>query len=135
MRLNNVILIALLLMTVGTVLELYLLSHYESFLQLIPILCIGLVLLTVIILAFRKTIIIKNVFKLLLVLTVLSGIYGTILHLQSNYEFEIEMTPTADRWHLFLESFAGALPALAPLSMIVLALIGYSYLKLINLKE
>jgi len=36
---------------------------------------------------------------------------------------------------LFLESISGAFPVLAPLSMVVLALIGYSYLILINQKQ
>ena len=78
---------------------------------------------------------IKNVFKLLLVITALSGIYGVFLHLRANYEFELEMKPTANNWDLFFESLSGALPALAPFSMVVLALIGYSYLILINQKQ
>tara|TARA_B100000767_G_scaffold269985_1_gene292810 strand:+ start:1707 stop:1856 length:150 start_codon:yes stop_codon:yes gene_type:complete len=42
------------------------------------------------------------------------------------------MKPTANFWELFSESLSGALPTLAPMSMIVLALIGYSYLILIK---
>ena len=65
-------------------------------------------------------------------LTSLSGIYGAFLHLQANYEFEQDMKPTANFWELFSESLSGALPTLAPMSMVVLALIGYSYLILIK---
>lgn len=135
MSLHKVILSAFILMMMGTILELYLLNHYESVLQLIPILCIGLIILIVIILVFQRTRMIKNVFKLLLVITALSGIYGVFLHLRANYEFELEMKPTANNWDLFFESLSGALPALAPFSMVVLALIGYSYLILINQKQ
>ncbi|MDX1314396.1 MAG: hypothetical protein R3356_02740, partial [Eudoraea sp.] len=46
-----------------------------------------------------------------------------------------EMTPSAKGWDLFVESLSGALPALAPGSMIVLALIGYSYLILLKQKN
>ncbi|WP_179345777.1 hypothetical protein [Winogradskyella ursingii] len=126
---------ALIIITIGTVLELYLLDHYEDTLQLIPILCIGLVMLTVILLIFLKSKLIKVAFKVILLITALSGIYGGYLHLLANYEFEIEMRPTANNWELLSESLSGALPALAPFSMIVLALIGYSYLIIINQKQ
>ena len=122
-------------MMVGTVLDLYLLSHYESRLQLIPILCISLLMLTMIVLFFLRTKLVRRLFKFILVITTLSGVYGVYLHLVANYEFEIEMKPTANNLDLFLESLSGALPALAPFSMIVLALIGYSYLILINQKQ
>ena len=132
MGLKNVILAAFIVMMVGTVLELYLLQHYEDTLQIIPILCIGLVMLTAFVLFFKRTRLFKNVFRLLLTLTALSGFYGTYLHLVANYEFEVEMKPTASNWDLLSESLSGALPALAPFSMTVLALVGYSYLILIN---
>ncbi|WP_412560415.1 hypothetical protein [Winogradskyella sp. MIT101101] len=134
MSLKKVILSAFILMVIGTVLELYLLDHYESLSQLIPILCTGLISLTVILLIFYRTRWIKNFFKWLLLITALSGIYGFYLHLDANFEFERDMKPTANNWDLFIESLSGALPALAPFSMVVLALIGYSYLILINQK-
>ncbi|WP_369993959.1 hypothetical protein [Winogradskyella sp.] len=133
--LKKIILVGFLLMMLGTVSELYLLNHYEDTLQFIPILSIGLLLLLVLVLFFYRSHYLHWVFKILLVLTALSGIYGSFLHLQANYEFELEMTPTRSGWDLFLESLSGALPALAPLSMVVLALIGYSYLILINYKQ
>ncbi|WP_411767001.1 hypothetical protein [Winogradskyella sp. A3E31] len=135
MSLKKVILFAFVIMALGTVLELYLLNHYEDKLQLIPILCIGLVILTAILLVFLRTPLVKGIFKFILVITALSGIYGSYLHLLANYEFELEMTPTASNLDLLSESLSGALPALAPFSMIVLALIGYSYLIIINQKQ
>lgn len=112
--------------------ELYLLDHYEDIQQLIPLICIGVALLVLVALIKRPTERIKRLFKLVLGLTALSGLYGTYLHLKANYEFELEMTPTAAGWDLFVESLSGALPALAPGSMIALALIGYSYLILLK---
>ena len=129
---KRVILLALLFMLFGTLMELYLLDHYEDTLQLIPALCIGGALINLFVLFFRRSQVIINLFKLVLVLTSLSGIYGAFLHLQANYEFEQDMKPTANFWELFSESLSGALPTLAPMSMIVLALIGYSYLILIK---
>ncbi|MEM8506454.1 MAG: hypothetical protein AAF717_01440 [Bacteroidota bacterium] len=133
-RLRQVILTALLFLLFGTALELYLLEHYEGAQQLIPLLCIGTAFLILFFLFFRRTRILKGLFKLVLVLTAMSGFYGTFLHLQANYEFELEMRPTATNWALLEESMSGALPALAPCSMIVLALIGYSYLLLLKHK-
>jgi hypothetical protein len=133
--LKKVIVSAFLFMTIGTLLELYLLNHYENILQLIPVFCIAIALINSIFIYFKRSKVTFNIFKVVLFLTSLSGLYGVFLHLQANYEFEQEVTPTANFWELFLESISGAFPALAPLSMVVLALIGYSYLILINQKQ
>jgi len=133
--LKKIITAGFLFMMLGTVSELYLLDHYEDTLQFIPILCIGLLLLLVLVLFVYQSRFLNQGFKIFFVLTASSGIYGAFLHLQANYEFELEMTPTLSGWDLFVESLFGALPALAPLSMVVLALIGYSYLILINHKQ
>ena len=85
---KQIIVLALLFMMVGTLLELYLLDHYEDAYQLIPVLCIAFSLINLIILLFKKSKKIINLFKLVLVLTSLSGVYGVFLHLQSNFEFE-----------------------------------------------
>ena len=132
---KQVILVALLLMTTGMLLELYLLDHYEDRYQLIPLLGIAIALVMTVVLNFRASKRIQQLFKLVLVLISLSGIYGVFLHLQANFEFEQEIHPTTSTWSLFSESISGAFPALAPLSLIVLALIGYAYLTLINQKK
>ena len=134
LSLRQAIVGALFFMLMGTALELYLLEHYEDALQLIPLLCIGLALGLTVVLLLKPWPWAVLSFRLLLGLTALSGLYGAILHLQANYEFEQEMKPTADSWELWQESLTGALPILAPGSMIVLALIGYAFLLLINSK-
>jgi hypothetical protein len=122
-------------MTTGMLLELYLLDHYEDRYQLIPLLGIAIALVMTVVLNFRASKRIQQLFKLVLVLISLSGIYGVFLHLQANFEFEQEIHPTASTLSLFSESISGAFPALAPLSLIVLALMGYAYLTLINQKK
>ena len=131
-RLKKVLVLALLFMMIGTLLELYLLDHYEDTWQLIPILSVGTTLVTLLILFFKKTTKVVNLFKAVLILTALSGVYGVYLHLQSNFEFEQDMKPTATNLELITESLSGALPTLAPMSLVVLACIGYSYLILIQ---
>ncbi|MCI4671777.1 MAG: hypothetical protein MRZ79_26785 [Bacteroidia bacterium] len=133
-NLKQVIVWALLFMMIGTSMELYLLGHYEDSKQFIPLTCIGISLLFMVILQFQRSGMMIKVFRLLMGLTALSGLYGVYLHLLANYEFEQEMKPTESAWNLFLESLSGALPALAPASMIVLALIGYSYSILLKQK-
>ncbi|MEO0895348.1 MAG: hypothetical protein AAFY71_02935 [Bacteroidota bacterium] len=135
LQLTRLIIFALLFMMVGTAMELYLLNHFEDTLQLIPLICIGGSLLIFLILFFRQTKPLLVLFKLILGLTAASGLYGCFLHMKANFEFEQEMTPTGDTWDLLMESFSGALPALAPASMIVLSLIGYAYLILIKQKQ
>ncbi|MEO1546701.1 MAG: hypothetical protein AAFU74_08160 [Bacteroidota bacterium] len=135
MRLKRTLFITLLFIAIGTVMELYLLEHYEDRLQLIPIVCIALLLVLVIVLRFQKSKVLEWIYKLVLLLTSASGVYGVFLHLNANYEFEQEMRPSAKAWDLFVESLSGALPTLAPASMIVLALIGYSYLTLLKQQQ
>ena len=57
---------------------------------------------------------------------------GVVLHLNSNYEFEKEMKPSSDSWVLFVESLSGALPALAPLNLVILSMVGYSYILILK---
>lgn len=130
--LKLVILTALLFMLFGTGLELSLLGHFEGTQQMIPLLCIGASIILVFILLFQRIHAVIRLLKLVLVITALSGLYGVFLHLRANYEFEQEMRPNMARWDLLVESLSGALPALAPASMIVLALIGYSFVKLLK---
>ena len=127
-RLKQVLVLALLFMMIGTLLELYLLDHYEDIWQLIPVICIGAALINFCVLFYRRSQAAIHLFKLVLLLTSFSGVYGVVLHLQANYEFEQDMKPTAGFWQLILESISGALPTLAPMSLLVLACIGYSYL-------
>jgi amino acid permease len=134
-KVKRILLLAFAFMTIGTLLELFLLEHFEDTWQSIPVLCIAVSMLVMLMLFFKKTRIITNLFKIVLVLSALSGFLGVYFHLNANFEFEQEMKPTANDWDLFVESLSGAFPALAPLSMIILALIGYSYLVLINQKR
>lgn len=130
--LKPTLLATLLFIMIGTVMELYLLGHYEDRLQLIPIACIAVLLILLLLLLVVRSKVLQKIFKFILLLTAGSGIYGVFLHLNANYEFEQEMRPATKGWDLFVESLSGALPTLAPASMIVLALIGYSYLTLLK---
>lgn len=127
-----VILYTFLFFLFGSLIELYLIRHYEDLIQLIPILCIAVSLVSLFALFFRFSKHTIYAFKLSLLVNCFVGLLGFFFHLNSNYEFEKEMKPTSNYWNLFSESLSGALPALAPLNLVLLALVGYSYLLILN---
>lgn len=126
------IIAAILFMASGTVIELLLLSHYEDTWQLLPIILIGLSLICFLMTFWLRQNWVVQLLKLLLLSCVISGGLGVYFHLQANMEFEAEMHPTQSWSTTFLESLSGALPALAPGSMILFAIIGYIYILTIN---
>ena len=132
LKLRRVLLLTFLTLAVGIAIELHLLDHNEDNLQLIPIICIGACLFFAGLFFVRRSRFNRSLFGLILFFTSLSGLYGVFLHLKANYEFELEMTPSLSGWALFAESLSGALPVLAPSSMVILALVGYAYLTILK---
>ena len=65
---KQLVLIALLFMTTGMLLELYLLGHYEDNYQMIPLFGIAIALIISVVLNFRASKMIQNLFKLVLIL-------------------------------------------------------------------
>tara|TARA_Y200000002_G_scaffold236603_1_gene195460 strand:+ start:491 stop:937 length:447 start_codon:yes stop_codon:yes gene_type:complete len=131
-KLKQLILVTFLFLTLGSLLELYLIGHYEDTMQLIPIFCVSISLFNLLLLFFKVSKFTTNLFKVVLCSTLIVGIYGVYLHLKSNYQFEYEIRPSKNYWVLLKNSFSGALPTLAPLSLVVLSLVGYSYLIIIS---
>ena len=66
-------------------------------------------------------------FQGVMILFVVSGFVGLLLHYQGNAEFELEMYPTLKGLDLFWEAVKGATPTLAPGTMIQLGLLGLVY--------
>jgi hypothetical protein len=133
-NLKYVILYTLIFFLFGSIIELYLIKHYEDVIQIIPIFCLGVSLGSLIILYFRVSKLTINLFKGSLSVISFVGLLGVILHLNSNFQFEKEMRPSWSTMDLFIESLSGALPALAPLNLVLLAMVGYSYVLTINQK-
>lgn len=110
----------------GTTTELFFLEHYEDVKQLIP--------LVVAVLGFaiggwyglRPSRESAAAFRALLGLFVISGVTGVFLHYRGNVEFEVERDSTLRGLALVWESLRGATPALAPGTMIFLALVGFA---------
>ena len=125
--LRGMLLAVFFLGTLGTGIELMLLGHYAELPQLIPG---GMILLALAFLAAWILIrgrVILRVFQVFMFLFVASGTLGIYLHYQSNVEFELEMNPSATRRELIWESLTGAMPLLAPGTMVQLGVVGLLY--------
>src|SRR5688572_31679442 len=102
----------------GTGVELLLLGHFESVYQLIPL---GLIAISLLVIAWHhsdqgpSSI---RVLRTVMMACIVAGVIGIGLHFWSNVEFEIEMYPNIEGMDLFKRAISGAMPALAPGSMI-----------------
>jgi len=110
---------------VGLMLELVLIGHYESVWQLLPLVSLSLGLVGLILPA--KSLLLVKFFYLV---TILIGVLGVILHLKSNWEFELEMYSNMGTGELIWKSLTGAIPALAPGTLIPIGLMGFLLLQL-----
>lgn len=126
-RIRSLLLVIFLLGILGAGSELFLLGHYEDPWQLVPLGMIGLSLVVLAVRLFRNDARVLRVFQVLMLLFVAAGALGVYLHYRSNVEFELEMNPAAAGWELIRESLTGAMPALAPGTMVYLGLIGFLY--------
>ena len=111
--------------SLGTAAELVLMEHIEDAWQnvplvLIPVGCLGLAVLLV-----KPRTVQLRVFQVIVGLFVAAGVVGSVLHYQSNAEFELELNADAAGVQLFCESMKGAVPPLAPGTMILLGAIGF----------
>ena len=112
---------------VGTATELLLLEHTEKLPQLIPL---GLIAIGLVVLGWRfvdPRPASMRVLRGTMILFVVSGLVGILLHYRGNVEFELEMYPSLQGLALFRKAIQGATPALAPGTMIQLGLIGWTY--------
>jgi hypothetical protein len=121
------LLVALLLSLAGTLAELLLLEHFEDAWQWAPIALLAAALLTLGFYALERGPRSLNVLRVLMVLCVVSGFVGVLLHYRGNVEFELEMYPDLSGWKLFKDAMMGATPALAPGAMLQLGLIGLAW--------
>ncbi len=124
---RRILLAALGLGISGTAVELLLLEHYEEWRQMIPLGLLGVGVAALIWHTVRQSAMSLRALQTLMLLFAVSGALGLVLHYRGNAEFELEMYPSKAGWELFRESMMGATPALAPGTMIQLALIGLAY--------
>ena len=113
---------------VGTGAELLLLGHTEDLWQWVPLVLMAVSLVTLGWRVVAPGAGSLRVFRVTMILFVLSGVAGLWLHYTGNAEFELEMYPALQGFELFRESVTGATPTLAPGTMLGLGLLGLVYI-------
>ncbi|MGH9767383.1 MAG: hypothetical protein ACREAB_08115 [Blastocatellia bacterium] len=123
------ILLVFLLGVTGAGAELLLLEHMESLWQWVPLLLILLSFVALGCLAASRRTATVRFFQITMLLFMISGVVGIILHYQGKVEFKLEVNPDLGGWELFWAAVKGAAvpPVLAPGVMIQLGLLGLAY--------
>lgn len=121
---QRALLVLVVIMTLGLIPELLLLEHFEEWQQLIPLVVLGVVLLGTVLFWFVPRPAVVKLFRLVMLLCLLSAALGLYFHYQANVEFVLERHPDYRGWQLFKEAMTGAMPALAPATMAQLAVTG-----------
>jgi hypothetical protein len=122
------ILAVLVLGLVGTVTELFLLSHYEQAVQLVPVVLILLALAALAWQFFRRDAASLNVLIVIMSLFLLAGFAGFVAHFHGSAEFQLDLDPDIGTWELVQKVLhAKAPPLLAPGMMLQMGLLGLAY--------
>jgi hypothetical protein len=111
--------------TIGAAADLILLEHFEDRLQLIPLALLGLAVVVVIWHVIHRGPASVRVVQIVMILFVIAGLTGLVLHYQGSVEFQLEVNPDLSGMELFSKAIrAKAPPALGPGAMINLGLLG-----------
>jgi hypothetical protein len=122
------LLAALVLGLAGSAVELVFLEHYLDGWQMTPIVLIVAAMLVLGWYLVKPSSINATLFRVTMVLFVVAGFVGLVLHMQGAAEFQREIDPAMDYWTLFTKVLhAKAPPAFAPGLMIQLGLIGMAF--------
>ena len=126
-RLRTVLLALVALGAAGLVAELLLLEHVDEWRQWIPLVSLALGLAATVAVALRATPATLRAFQAAMLVFVVAGALGVVLHYLGNTEFEREHDRTVHGLALFWRSLHGATPALAPGALAQLGLLGLAF--------
>ena len=127
-RIRRWLLWVLVLGLVGTEAELLLLEHYEDPWQLVPLFLIALAMAALAWHTRRRDAASLRALRVLMVLFLVAGFVGVVLHFRGAAEFQLEIDPAMGSWDLVKKVMrAKAPPVLAPGVMLQLGLIGLAY--------
>lgn len=127
LTLRPLLLAIVLLGLAGTGVELLLLGHTDGISQLAPVILTGVAILAVLWQFLGPDTRSLRTLQVVMLLCVVAGLTGIVLHYLGNREFELETYPELAGWALFRETMTGATPALAPAAMMHLGLLGLLY--------
>ena len=112
---------------IGMTSELLLIGHRETVQQQIPLVLLGLGVVAAAWHAAAPRATTVRALQIVMLLFVVSGVAGVVLHYRGNVEFELEMYPAMGGLELVQKTLTGATPVLAPGSMTLLGLIGFTH--------
>jgi hypothetical protein len=121
---RRLMLLLLLVAMIGTAIDLMLLNHHEDVWQMVPlgVIALGVVSAVAAARGGRRAVALMRV---VMGLFVVAGLLGIGLHYLGNREFQREMDPGLQGWNLLVKVVtAKAPPALAPVAMIQIGLLG-----------
>jgi hypothetical protein len=127
LSLRQLLLVVLWIGTVGLEIELLFLRHAESFSQIIPHVALAIGLLSTAIITLRPGRQSLRFFQGVMLMFLIIGALGVVLHLKGNIEFATERYPTLAGTKLLWKAIRGATPALAPGALAQLGLLGLVY--------
>jgi hypothetical protein len=108
----------------GMGVELLLLGHVEGIAQWIPVALLAVGCSVLVWHGRARSAASARALQITMVLFVVSGVAGVVLHYRGNVAFELEMYPTMAGTELVARTLTGATPVLAPGSMALLGLVG-----------
>jgi hypothetical protein len=123
-RLRRFLLALVLFGAVGLVVELLLLGHYDSPWKLAPLIILLPTLVASVAVWVQPSPATIRFFRATMVLCVVTGLLGLILHYKGNLEFALERDPSLAGFTLLLKGLRGATPSLAPGALAQLGLLG-----------
>lgn len=126
-RVSKLLLVLFCLSSLGLLIELYLLEHFEDYWQLVPIILLLLSFLAGCFQFFLPGFLRMIWLKALCFILLASSVVGMILHFKGNRAFELEMYPDLTGWELFEKTITGATPALSPAALMLLGAVGWIY--------
>lgn len=106
--------IIVVLLCVGTAVELWLEKHYKEIDQLIPFVLCAAGLLSTLAFHWRPSPTTIRILRVVMVVVILGSLLGGFLHLSTNFEFQIEMRPNQSAVDSFFAALMGTAPLLAP---------------------
>jgi hypothetical protein len=111
----------------GTIVELVLIKHTDGAWELAPLALLGASVLVFLWHAVSRGATSLRAVQGVMVLFIISGALGVLLHFQGNIEFEKESMPGINGLALIWKAVRGATPTLAPGAMLQLGLVGLAY--------
>ncbi len=125
--LRGLLLVLLLFGIAGLLPELVLQEHYDSIEQWIPIVMLGLGLVSALVLWRRPSRGALTTFRVVMALCVAAGAAGLYYHIAGNVDFALERNPELRGLALAWKALGGATPTLAPGALAQLGLLGLVY--------